>query len=101
MSPKTKKTKDSVTEKDIHHVVNTLKAAGFTDFIQYLQSPWRIMGINLVAGIFRGLGILIGMTVIFGVLIWVLSQFVNFPLIGSYFQSILKVIEEVAPPEIY
>jgi uncharacterized oligopeptide transporter (OPT) family protein len=65
------------------------------EFLAYLKSPWRIMWTNLLAGIFRGLGILIGLTVVFALLIWLLNKFVDFPLIGQYFQAILDLLESV------
>ncbi len=74
-----------------------MKLKTFDDFVKYLSSPWRILWINLVAGIFRGLGILIGMTVVLAVVIWVLTKMVDFPLIGEYFLNLKNLLEQFSP----
>lgn len=78
-----------------------LLGESMSDFIAYLRSPWRILWANLLAGIFRGLGIIIGMTVVIALLVWVLSQMVNFPLIGQYFQELLNILKQFSPSNGY
>jgi len=58
---------------------------------------------NFFAGIFRGLGILIGMTVVTAILIWAIANVVNFPLIGEslskwlHLSDILVLLEGLSP----
>lgn len=80
----------SVVAEDIKKVSKLLKSAGFSDFVRYLKSPWKIIGINFLAGIFRGLGMIIGMTVVFALVIWMLSKLVDYPLIGEYVKDVQK-----------
>lgn len=54
------------------------------DFIRYSSSPWRIVWTNFVAGIFRGLGAIIGASAFIALLAWILTLFVDIPLIGDY-----------------
>jgi len=54
------------------------------EFIRYSSSPWRIVWTNFVAGIFRGLGAIIGASAFIAFLIWLLTLFADFPLIGEY-----------------
>jgi len=53
-------------------------------FIRYSSSPWRIVWTNFVAGIFRGLGTIIGASLVIALLIWVLKIFSGMPLVGEY-----------------
>ena len=62
------------------------------DFIRYSSSPWRIVWTNLVAGIFRGLGAVIGASVFIAFLIWALTLFVDVPLIGKYAEEVKTTI---------
>ena len=62
-------------------------------FVQYTSNPWRIMWINFVAGIFRGLGALIGASVVIALLVWLASVFVDVPLIGEYAAQAKSMIE--------
>lgn len=63
------------------------------ELLNYLKSPSKIIFNNLLAGIFRGVGTMIGVTLIFALLIYVLNFFVDFPLIGEYFESLKNILE--------
>lgn len=58
------------------------------DYLVYLRSPWRIMWKNFLAGIFRGLGAILGASMVLAVLLWLLTLTQSFPLIGQYMRSI-------------
>ena len=75
-------------------LVKVFEAAGVVDYLEYLQSGKRIMWVNFKAGIAKGFGITIGMTVVVGILIWILTMLVDLPLIGEYFQEAKLYIDE-------
>jgi len=54
------------------------------EFIRYSSSPWRIVWTNFAAGIFRGLGAIIGASLVIALLFWLLGVFSTVPLIGDY-----------------
>ena len=64
------------------------------EFIRYSSSPWRIVWTNFVAGIFRGLGTLIGASVVIALSIWVLALFADLPLVGEYASEIKKTVTQ-------
>jgi len=66
----------------------------FEDFVRYLRSPWSIMWSNLLGGIFRGLGIIIGMTIVLAILVWFLAGLVDFPLLGNYIEEIVNTLQK-------
>ncbi len=59
--------------------------------------PMRYMFFIFLAGIARGIGFALGMTIILALLVFIvtklLSTMVNFPLIGSYVQELLDVMQ--------
>ncbi|NQU16770.1 MAG: hypothetical protein HQ564_01785 [Candidatus Saganbacteria bacterium] len=59
--------------------------------------PWRYMFFVFLAGIARGIGFALGMTIILAILVFVMSKIlatlVNFPLVGSYFQELSDLIQ--------
>lgn len=61
----------------------------------------RIYKVNFFRGIFFGAGSAIGGTIVIALLVWVLSLFVNAPLIGDIFknaqQSIEQTTQEASP----
>lgn len=91
---------DKRAANDLHALVMALREQGFHEFVQHLHSPWRIMWTNFLAGVFRGLGILLGMTVVVGLLIWTLTKMIDFPIIGQYFEILILWMESVLPPEV-
>ena len=75
-------------------LVKIFEAAGVVDYLEYLQSGKRIMWVNFKAGIAKGFGITIGMTVVVGIFIWILTMLVDLPLIGEYFQEAKLYVDE-------
>ncbi len=69
-----------------------LAAEAMEYFIQYVSSPWRIIWVNFLAGIFRGLGALIGASIVLALLIWVLSKLVDVPLVGEYAKEVRSTV---------
>jgi len=80
---------DKKVEISERRVAEKVGASGLDDFVRYLRSPWRIIWSNLLAGIFRGLGFLIGATVIVAVAVYILVQILgNLPIVGEWFAEV-------------
>ena len=75
-------------------LVKVFKAAGVVDFMQYLQSDRSIMWINFKAGVAKGLGMTLGMSVVLGLLIWTLTKLVALPVVGEYFADAEEYVNE-------
>ncbi len=69
-----------------------LAAEAMEYFIQYVSSPWRIVWVNFLAGIFRGLGALIGASIVLALLIWILTLLVDVPLVGEYAKDVKATV---------
>lgn len=61
----------------------------------YCGSKKEIIKRNIIAGIFRGVGIGIGVTIVTAVLIFLLQKIVtlNIPVIGEYIADIVEIVE--------
>jgi len=77
-------------------LVKAFTAAGAVEYLEYLQSGKRIMWVNFRAGVAKGFGITIGMTVVLGVAVWVLTMLVDLPIIGEYFKNTVGYVTEYA-----
>ena len=77
-------------------LIKVFEAAGVVEFLQYLQSGKAMMWTNFKAGIARGFGVSIGMTLVLGIFIWVLAKLVSLPFVGEYFQQAESYIQEYA-----
>ena len=83
-------------EADLKHVHKLFEELGFVEFARYLKSPKRIFFSNFLAGIAKGFGIVVGMTLVVAILAWMLSQLVDFPLIGEYFEDLKNLLESAS-----
>jgi hypothetical protein len=77
-------------------LIKAFEAAGVVDFLEYLQSGKRLMWLNFKAGVAKGFGVTVGMTVVLGIAIWILTLLVNLPIVGEYFGKAEQVITEYA-----
>jgi len=77
-------------------LIKAFEAAGVVDYLEYIQSGKRIMWVNFRAGIARGFGITVGMTLVVAVFIWVLTMLVDLPLVGEYFATAKQNVNEYA-----
>lgn len=53
----------------------------------------RNAGLNLLDGLFRGLGFALGATLLFGIGLGLLSRLVSVPLVGKYVVEVLRIVE--------
>lgn len=100
--PTAKKTPAKPTEKqivttDLKKLVRMLEGIGIDEFVRYLRSPRKILWLNFWAGVAKGFGIIVGMTIVVAVLVSVLQKLVDFPLLGEYFLELKNLLEEFAP----
>lgn len=82
------KNDESALSKEQQFAADTVE-----NFMRYLANPWRMMWVNFIAGIFRGLGAVIGASVVIAIMVWLLSLFVNTPLIGKYARQVEQEIQ--------
>jgi len=84
------------TESPDKEIVKVFEAAGVVDYLQYLQSSKKILWTNFKAGLARGFGITVGMTLVVAVFIWILTKLVSLPVVGEYFNEAQKFVQEYA-----
>ena len=77
-------------------IVKAFEAAGVVEYLEYLQSGKRIMWLNFKAGVAKGLGLTVGMTVVLGLFVWILTLLVDLPVVGEYFGEAEKYLTEYA-----
>ena len=77
-------------------IIKVFEAAGVVEYMEYLQSGKRIMWLNFKAGVAKGLGLTVGMTVVLGVFVWVLTMLVSLPIVGEYFGEAEQFLTEYA-----
>lgn len=66
------------------------------EYVDLLHSPWRLLWINFISGIARGLGIAIGFAILGAVIVIVLRKLVdlNLPVIGGFVADIVEIVQQ-------
>jgi len=79
----------------LQRVLHHLEAMRIADYMDLLERPMKLILINFIAGIARGLGIAIGATVFFAVVVNFLRQLIllNLPGIGGVIADIVHIVE--------
>ncbi|SDF06617.1 DUF5665 domain-containing protein [Sporolituus thermophilus] len=91
-----RKTNDAeFMQVQLEKLVRHLEALRIADYIELLQKPTRLIFLNFVAGIARGLGIAIGATIIFAMMLELLRRLIllNIPGIGSFVAEVVRIVE--------
>jgi hypothetical protein len=79
----------------LEQLVQHLEVMRITEYLEMLQNPKRLIWTNFIAGVARGLGMAIGATVVFALVIEALRRFVliNMFGIGSFITDIMNIID--------
>ncbi|HHW26861.1 MAG TPA: hypothetical protein GXX23_05930 [Firmicutes bacterium] len=77
-------------------VSDSLERSQIADYVQLLNTPKRLIYLNLLAGLFRGVGMAIGFTLLTAMIIYVLTRsFVaNLPIIGDFLGELVWIIQQ-------
>lgn len=87
--------KENLLLKQIDRLNKNLLESNIRDIAQLLGNRKKLLLTNLTAGIFRGVGIGIGVTIITALLIMLLRKIVtlNIPIIGEYIADIVEIVQ--------
>lgn len=65
------------------------------EFRDYLSHPWRIIGVNFLAGTARGLGFLLGAATVITISAFITKHYLShIPMVGEFFQAVSLWIEQ-------
>ncbi len=80
----------------IDKISESLEKSNIVEITYILGNKKEILKRNLIAGIARGVGIGIGVTLITAILIYILQKIIllNIPIIGDYVSDIVQIVEK-------
>ncbi|MBN2057568.1 MAG: hypothetical protein JW782_02060 [Candidatus Saganbacteria bacterium] len=93
-------------EKDILQRLNegvgklaeAMQKARVDEYTSMIIRPWKFFLINFAAGIFRGLGMAVGFTLVFAIVIYIITllmkRMVDLPIIGMYIAELVKFVNQ-------
>lgn len=88
--------RENLLLKQIDNLNKSLLESNLIEITQLLGNRKKLLLINLIAGISRGIGIGIGVTIITSLLIMLLQKIVtlNIPIIGEYIADIVEIVQK-------
>ena len=86
---------NKILQKKIDELILMFQKSNIEEIMNILGSKKEVAKRNFIAGIFRGIGIGIGVTIISAIIIYFLQKLVwlNLPGIGKYISDIVKIVE--------
>ncbi len=81
--------------KKLHELSERIAGITIAEYIEMVRSPKRMIFINFISGLARGLGFAIGATFLgafFLLLLYRLARF-NLPLIGEFIAQLVRIVE--------
>lgn len=104
--PKKQKTKSerkdgsSEASKALEKAARKIENSGIRDYVEFLSSPWRVFGINFLVGTARGLGLIIGVSMVIALVGYIITQIlVDLPIVGEFFTSLYEFLKANGFPD--
>lgn len=82
--------------KKIDEINHKLEKSNILEWSYIMGSKKEMIKRNILAGIFRGVGIGIGVTLVSAIIIYVLRKIImlNIPVIGDYISDIVSIVQK-------
>ncbi|MEG1312460.1 MAG: DUF5665 domain-containing protein [Romboutsia sp.] len=77
----------------LERLMLTIERSRIREYMMLTDSKRRLFLINFVAGLGKGFGQAIGFSVLAGLVIYIITGWVNLPIIGAYIAKIMDIVE--------
>jgi len=81
--------------RQVSGIARRMEEAHIAELVDLYQNPRRALLLQLGGGVFRGMGIGIGFTLVTGIIVYILTQLaaLNLPLISGIIADIVRIVE--------
>ena len=81
--------------KRMEEHLRTLEQLQLTEYLRYVQDTRRLMRTQFVSGLFRGMGMAVGFTILGAVLVMLLQALAqrNLPVIGDFLAQLVAIVQ--------
>ncbi|MBF8982213.1 hypothetical protein IZY60_01545 [Lutibacter sp. B2] len=80
-------------EKKLTNLMRDLEKTRISEYVDMLDKPMKLLYVNFMIGLARGLGTAIGLTILAAIFFYILNQIVDLPLIGKHIARLIEIIE--------
>lgn len=81
--------------KRMEEHLRALEQLQLTEYLRYVQDTRRLMRTQFVSGLFRGMGMAVGFTILGAVLVMLLQALAqrNLPVIGDFLAQLVAIVQ--------
>lgn len=85
----------NILEDRIRELTINMEKMKLAEYVDLLDKPYRLLYINFISGIARGLGIAIGFAILGAIMVLILQRLVtlNLPLIGDFIAELVRIVQ--------
>lgn len=86
---------DSKIMYKLEEISDRIQSINLAEYIELVRSPKKMLIINFISGLARGLGVAIGATVLGALFLLILFRLAqtNIPVIAEFLAKIIKIVE--------
>lgn len=79
----------------IDRLARNMEKMKLAEYVELLENPWRLLYLNFISGVARGVGIAVGFAILGAIIIFILQRLVtlNLPVIGTFVAEIVKIVQ--------
>ncbi|MBF7083527.1 hypothetical protein IT084_11135 [Desulfallas sp. Bu1-1] len=82
-------------EERVKELAMNMEKMKLAEYVDLLENPVRLLYINFISGIARGLGIAVGFAILGAIIVLILQKLValNLPVIGNFIADLVKIVQ--------
>ena len=75
-------------------LIDAMERTRLAEYAMYLEKPWRLLGMNFLIGLARGLGATIGLALVLALLVFVTQEIIsaNLPGISKWLADLIALV---------
>ena len=83
-------------ENKIENLAHQMEKTKLEEYVGLLGHPWRLLWVNFISGVAKGVGIVIGFAIFGAIIIMMLQKLVplNIPVIGEFIAQIVEIVQK-------
>ena len=73
-----------------------MERANLAEYLRLINNPWRLLWVNFLAGLARGVGMAIGGTILFAFILFLMGRIAgwNLPVLSEFIANLIRMVEE-------
>ena len=82
--------------REVDRIAKIVERMNLGDYVGLLQKPGRLLWLNFIAGMARGLGTILGATVLVSLIVAIAQRIIasHLPGVGNFFAEFLELLRE-------